>query len=115
MYLAKNLKYLRLKNNLSQADIAEMFNYKSFTTIQKWESGITEPSIGVLKRLAEYYHIDLNSFVDVDLEMSDGIQNLQVAANTGLNLDSLSEENREKVLDYYRMIKAMERKERDED
>ena len=32
MYLAKNLKYLRLKNGFSQDYIADILGYKSYTT-----------------------------------------------------------------------------------
>jgi len=39
MYLAKNLKYLRLKNGFSQDYLADKLGYKSYTTIQKWEMG----------------------------------------------------------------------------
>lgn len=39
MSLSKNLKKLRLQHGFSQDDIADIFGYKSYTTIQKWESG----------------------------------------------------------------------------
>ena len=39
MYLAKNLKYLRLKNGFSQDYLADKLGYKSYTTIQKMGNG----------------------------------------------------------------------------
>ena len=35
MYLAKNLKYLRLKNGFSQDYLANKLEYKSYTTISR--------------------------------------------------------------------------------
>lgn len=68
MYLAKNLKYLRLKNGLSQDYIADKLGYKSYTTIQKWEMGTSEPSISILKQLSKLYNIDMDSMYTKDLE-----------------------------------------------
>lgn len=68
VYLAKNLKYLRLKNGLSQDYIADKLGYKSYTTIQKWEMGTSEPSVSVLDKLSKLYNVDMDSMYTVDLE-----------------------------------------------
>lgn len=68
MYLAKNLKYLRLKFNFSQDYLAEKFGYKSYTTIQKWEMGTSEPSLEKLSILSQLYNVDMNTLYSVDLE-----------------------------------------------
>ena len=68
MCLSKNLKYLRLKNNYSQDEIAEMFGYKSYTTIQKWEMGIAEPSVDKLRELAKLYNVSMNDLLTKDIE-----------------------------------------------
>lgn len=41
MYLNDNLKYLRKMNNMKQEDVAEALGYKSYTTISKWEDGVS--------------------------------------------------------------------------
>lgn len=66
--LAKNLKYLRLKNGFSQEDIAKIADKKSFTTVQKWESGIAEPPIGVASKLATIYGVSLDALYNSNLE-----------------------------------------------
>ena len=71
MCLAKNLKYLRLKNGYSQDYIANMFGYKSYTTIQKWESGDAEPSVTKLRELANLYKISMNELLTKDIEYLD--------------------------------------------
>lgn len=69
MFLAKNLRYLRHKFGYSQDEIAEHLGYKSFTTIQKWESGVAEPSLKVLSRLSELYETDLDQLTKTDLTL----------------------------------------------
>lgn len=68
MYLGKNLKYLRKKHELDQMKIASMFGYKDFTTVQKWESGVSAPPVKVVGALAEMYNVTLDDLVKVDLE-----------------------------------------------
>lgn len=68
MYLSKNLKYLRLKKGFSQEYLADVLKYKSYTTIQKWEMGVSEPSISILKKLSQIYQIDMDTLYTSDLE-----------------------------------------------
>lgn len=68
MCLAKNIRYLRKKYELSQEDIANKLGYKSFTTIQKWESGVAEPSVVVVRKLADIFNVDMNALTTKDIE-----------------------------------------------
>ena len=60
MCLGENIRFLRTKKGYSQCDIANKLGYKSFTTIQKWESGVSEPPLKALKKLSEIFNIDMN-------------------------------------------------------
>jgi len=60
MCLGENIRFLRTKKGYSQDDIANKLGYKSFTTIQKWESGVSEPPLKALKKLSEIVNIDMN-------------------------------------------------------
>lgn len=60
MCLGENIRFLRTKKGYSQDDIASKLGYKSFTTIQKWESGVSEPPLKALKKLSEIFNIDMN-------------------------------------------------------
>ena len=71
MCLARNIRYLRKKANMSQEDIAKRLGYKSFTTIQKWESGVAEPPVIVVRKLAELFDVDMNSLTTQDIEKSE--------------------------------------------
>lgn len=66
--IAKNLKYLRLKHGFSQDYIAEFTGKKSFTTVQKWESGVSDPSIDIASKLANLYSVSLDDLYYLDLE-----------------------------------------------
>lgn len=65
MYLPKNLKYFRLKNGFSQPDIAKKFGYKDYTTVQKWESGKSDPPFKVVYGLSKMYGVSMNDLIEV--------------------------------------------------
>lgn len=69
MYIGENIRYLRKQFGISQPELAEKLGYKSFTTIQKWESGISTPPLEVFVRMAELFSTDLDSFARVDLSL----------------------------------------------
>lgn len=67
MFLAENIRFLRRSHGLSQNELAAELGYKSFTTIQKWECGIAEPPLGVLSRMSELFHVDLDDLANTPL------------------------------------------------
>lgn len=71
MFLSKNLRYLRKKNNFTQEELSKILKYKSYTTVNKWESGDTEPPIEKLIMLSSLYHIDIDFMIKIDLEKFD--------------------------------------------
>ena len=68
MSFSNNIRFLRKQRNLTQEELAEMVGYKSFTTIQKWETGDSEPNMGVFRRLADIFHLSISELVETDLE-----------------------------------------------
>lgn len=67
MMLGKNIRFLRRKNGWSQDYLAERLGYKSYTTIQKWESGVTEPPLKKAHAIAELFQIDIDDLTKKDL------------------------------------------------
>lgn len=67
MSFSTNLKYLRKQKKFSQDYIAEKLGYKSFTTIQKWESGIAEPSVDKLRELADILNVSMDALLNKNL------------------------------------------------
>lgn len=84
MSLSKNIRYLRKKQGWGQDVLAEKLGYKSYTTIQKWESGVSEPPLKILHVLANLFHVDINDLANTDLEVSASI-NHKVVPFTSYN------------------------------
>ena len=61
MYLAENIRFLRKQKNLSQDELAQKLGYKSYTTVQKWESGVSEPPFKSLSKMSELFGIDMDT------------------------------------------------------
>lgn len=72
--LPKNIRYLRKANGWSQDYIAEKLGYKSYTTIQKWEMGTSEPPLKKTRELADLFHVDIDDLTNKDLEIPDVIK-----------------------------------------
>ena len=68
MALAQNIRYLRKKQGWGQDVLAEKLGYKSYTTIQKWESGVSEPPLKVVHELAAIFCVDIHDLANGDLE-----------------------------------------------
>lgn len=67
MSLSSNIRFLRTKKNYSQDKLAELLGYKSFTTIQKWESGVSDPPLKTVKKLCELFNVDIDELYDSDM------------------------------------------------
>ena len=72
--LPKNIRYLRKKKDWSQDYIAEKLGYKSYTTIQKWEMGTSEPPLKKTRELADLFHVDIDDLTNTDLELPKSIK-----------------------------------------
>lgn len=71
MSFATNLRFLRQKKGWSQDKLAEHLGYKSFTTIQKWESNKAEPNIRILRKLSDLFDVNMTDFLNKDLKSED--------------------------------------------
>lgn len=63
MRLSDNIRRFRRLRDLSQEDIAKKLGYKSFTTIQKWETGMAEPPVGKLYELADILRVNITELL----------------------------------------------------
>lgn len=66
--LSKNIRYLRKRREWSQEYIALKLGYKSYTTIQKWEMGTSEPPLKKTRELADLFNVDIDDLTSVDME-----------------------------------------------
>ena len=59
MNLAKNIKYFRKKNRLTQDELADLINVNR-TTISKWELDKSQPSLDLIKVMAKLFNISVS-------------------------------------------------------
>lgn len=83
MNLSANIRRLRKDKGWSQDKLAEKLGYKSFTTIQKWESEKSEPPLKKLKELADLFNIDIDQLAGTDLTDSKSLPNSENGINLG--------------------------------
>ena len=74
MVLGKNIRYLRKQKDMSQDKLAELLGYKSFTTIQKWESGVAEPPFKTLVKIADLFQVDVDTLASDDLSIDHSVE-----------------------------------------
>ena len=56
--IAKKIKELRIKNNLTQKEFADKMNV-TFQAVSKWENGKSIPDISILKKISEEFNINI--------------------------------------------------------
>lgn len=96
MYLGVNLKFLRKQHGFSQEYIADKFGYKNPSTIQKWESGVSEPPVKVVEELARIYGVTMDDMMKINLETGNSNQdylNLPVLGTIAAGLPLLADQN----------------------
>lgn len=62
MRFGENLKQLRNIKGISQKQLAEDMNI-TLKTVSHWETGYSEPSIGQLINLANYFDVTIDELV----------------------------------------------------
>lgn len=75
-----NIRYLRLKQNLSQAKLAENL---IITRVRyaKYEDGTSEPPYEILKRIAHYFHVSIDLLLGVNVQKVPFDELLQLEEN----------------------------------
>ena len=101
--LSKNIRYLRKKNDWSQEYIAQKLGYKSYTTIQKWEMGTSEPPLKKLKELASLFNVDINDLANKDMETPEQKQGYYINNETAQTAQEMYEKDRI-LFDVYRSV-----------
>ena len=97
MFLAENLKFLRKKSELSQADAADKFGIPR-TTLGDYERGHTEPNMELLAKMAKFYQLQIDDLLNISLQnMSLGELNRRNSRVLDMNLDNNPKGNIELV------------------
>lgn len=57
------IKDIRVKNNLTQKELAKQLNVTS-QAVSKWERGLNYPDIEIIKQISKKYNIDMNLLIN---------------------------------------------------
>ena len=71
MNFGKNVRYLRKRAGISQDDLADRLGYKSPTTIQKWEVDGNMPPIGIVQKVADFFHVGITELLNDDIDLGE--------------------------------------------
>lgn len=83
----KRLKELRENNKMSQTELAEAL-FLSQRTISSYETGINEPDIETLKKIASYFKVTVDYLIGYDKNSDKNIVNVKQNIKS-LNKDQL--------------------------
>ena len=67
MSFGKNLHDLRMKNNMNQHEFAQSIGITQ-AILFRYENGTVNPSIEILQRIAEVYHVSIDKLFDIPIE-----------------------------------------------
>lgn len=113
MNFSNNLRYLRKQRGISQDALADKLGYKSFTTIQKWESGVSEPSVSTLKIIANIFGVSMDQMINEDLsdlsQPSSSMQLTEQEATLLLAFRKLNGDGKTKVIEYTKDLSKIEK------
>lgn len=68
LYLASNIKFLRLEKGKTQQDLADVCG-KNNTAVSNWEKGIREPDAVDLGKISNYFNISVDDLMLKDLRV----------------------------------------------
>lgn len=126
MYLAENIKFLREREGMTQAEFAEVLGDLSQSAVGNWEAGKREPEIAMVVKIAEVFNVSLDDLIlhqltpptpqyvsnliylrkQYDMTQEDIAKLLGYRGKSSISLveagkASLSVENLEKLSDYF--------------
>ena len=72
MSIADNIRRLRLRHGLSQAEFGAIAGVTD-KAVSTWETGAKEPRMGAIQKLADHFHISKSDIID-DAPSQDAIK-----------------------------------------
>lgn len=87
--LASNLKRMRKSKGISQYKLAEELNIKR-SAYGNYETGMSYPEFYTLKKIAEYYQVDVSDLLELDSDFE-----------KSLDIEKEAEELLENIKEYY--------------
>ena len=60
--VGKFIKYIRIKNKLTQKDLASMLNV-TYQAVSKWERGLNVPDIAIMMKISKLFNVDISEIL----------------------------------------------------
>lgn len=110
-YFADNLRHLRTYKGLTQTQLGEQID-RAKTTIASYEQGRRHPSQDDLRRLANFFHINVDRLLNEDLTvMPDADSKLYAEFIAGeLERMKLSDKEFDMLMNYIDFLKSLRSK-----
>jgi transcriptional regulator with XRE-family HTH domain len=67
MFLSKNIKYLRKSKQMTLRDLADALEFKTHTTVSKYEADEVNPPLESIQKIAELFGVSMQELMFVDL------------------------------------------------
>ncbi|HHD5489716.1 TPA: helix-turn-helix domain-containing protein [Streptococcus pyogenes] len=111
-FFASNLKYLRLKKNMEQLELANLLGRKSSSSISEWEKGKYTLKSGLLSDIAAIFDVSLTALMEEDLTLeSKGVSYQLPQRELAMISEQLSENNYTKWVDFAQILLEQQAKE----
>ena len=78
MSIARNIRAVRTRNNLTQEEFGEIVGVSSMA-VSQWETGRAVPRMGAVQKISDYFHISKGSLIDED---SSALTKLPISGST---------------------------------
>lgn len=95
IYLFSNLRYLRKKKNLTQAQIGKICG-KSDRAISTYENGTREPDVNDLGSLSDFFEVSIDDMLFKNLKANENIESFDYLYDKYKNL--LTDDDKEHIL-----------------
>lgn len=86
MHIGENIKFLRTSRGYSQEELAKSLGYKSYTTITKWESGVSEPTLKMTNEIAKFFNVSVNDLCYTKLDIPQIIKEKRHSKGVTINV-----------------------------
>lgn len=84
----ERLKYLRQSHNMNQIQLAQKFGVQK-QSISNWENNNIMPSIEMLEKIADHFHVSTDYLLGREDKSVDGIQTVDVTGLTETQIEHI--------------------------
>lgn len=81
MFIAENIRYLRKTRNMTLEELGKKLG-KGLSTVGKWETGDSKPTLDVLIKLMCIFNVSLDNLIFVNLELYSGDYSVSAFVNS---------------------------------